>query len=154
MRAFRIADGRFPIVDGTGARLTGGRWNSAGSPVIYAAETFAGAILEILVHASLFRLPRNYVYVELSIPDTIGSEMASSPDLPDWEFADQAVTRSIGDQWLLEKRSAILIVPSVVTQGIETNVLLNPLHPDFGKIGASQPAPVRWDSRLFTRTES
>ena len=45
MRAFRIADRRHPIFDGTGAKLTGGRWNSPGRPVIYAAETFAGALL-------------------------------------------------------------------------------------------------------------
>ncbi len=53
MLAFRIADKRFPIFDGTGARLVGGRWNSPGKAVIYAAETFAGAVLEVLVHSNL-----------------------------------------------------------------------------------------------------
>ena len=57
MRAFRIADRRHPIFDGTGAKLNGGRWNSPGRPVIYAAETFAGGLLEALVHANLGRVP-------------------------------------------------------------------------------------------------
>jgi RES domain-containing protein len=153
MRAFRIADGRFPIFDGTGARLAGGRWNTPGRSVIYAVETFAGAMLEILVHTNLYRLPQNYSYVEVRVPETVGGERVSASDLPNWESADQAVTRSLGDRWLAEARSAVLIVPSVVTRGIEANVLLNPLHPDFCKIEASQPRPVHWDIRLFARKE-
>jgi RES domain-containing protein len=89
-------------------------------------------------------------YVELRIPETIGSERISPANLPDWNSADQVAARGFGDRWLLERRSSILIVPSVVTQGIETNVLLNPLHPDFGRIGGSGPHPVRWDSRFFS----
>ena len=53
MIAYRIADARHPIFDGTGAMLRGGRWNSIGQRVIYAAESYAGAMLEILVHANL-----------------------------------------------------------------------------------------------------
>jgi RES domain-containing protein len=74
MRAYRIADERFPIFDGTGAKIAGARWNSPGRPVIYAAETFAGAMLEILVHAAIDRLPKTYVYVELGIPDAVVTE--------------------------------------------------------------------------------
>jgi RES domain-containing protein len=149
MRAFRIADGRFPIFDGTGARLAGARWNSPGRPVIYAAETFAGAMLEILVHANLFRLPRNYLFVEIQIPDSVSRENGSGIDLIGWEQGNQSVTRRFGDRWLNEMQSAVLIVPSVVTGGIETHVLINPLHPEFGKIETGQPRPVRWDNRLF-----
>jgi RES domain-containing protein len=52
MQVFRVADRRFPLFDGTGARIVGGRWNSPGRPLIYAAETFAGALLEVLVHSN------------------------------------------------------------------------------------------------------
>jgi RES domain-containing protein len=153
MRAFRIADGRFPILDGTGARLRGARWNSPGRPVIYAAETFAGAMLEILAHGNLNRLPRNHLFVEISIPDSIAVENGPSIDFTSWDASDQPVTRSFGDRWLLEMRSPVLVVPSVVTAGIEANFLINPLHPDFGKVEASHPRPVRWDSRLFATTK-
>lgn len=52
MKLYRIADTRHEIWGGTGAMLVGGRINSPGRPVIYAALTFAGAMLELLVHAS------------------------------------------------------------------------------------------------------
>jgi hypothetical protein len=42
-RAFRIADMRHAISDGTGPMLYGARWNSPGRRVIYAAVTYAGA---------------------------------------------------------------------------------------------------------------
>jgi RES domain-containing protein len=156
MRAFRIADGRFPILDGSGARIAGARWNSPGRSVIYAAETFAGAMLEILAHGGLNRLPRNHLFIEILIPDSIGVESTPRIDFANWDASDQSVTRSFGDRWLLEMRSAILVVPNVVTGGVETNILINPLHPDFGKIESSQPRLVRWDSRLLLagRTEN
>ena len=52
LRAFRVADMRHAIFDGSGAMLHGTRWNSPGRRIVYAAETYAGALLEILVHAS------------------------------------------------------------------------------------------------------
>jgi RES domain-containing protein len=154
MQAFRIADGRFPVLDGTGARLAGARWNSPGRPVIYAAETFAGAMLELLAHGGLNRVPRNHLFIELSIPDSITVENGPIIDFSNWAASDQSFTRSLGDRWLIEMRSAVLVVPSVVTGGIETNVLVNPLHPDFCKIESSQPRLVRWDSRLFATGKS
>lgn len=154
MRAFRIADGRFPTFDGTGARLAGARWNSPGRPVIYAAETFAGAMLEILAHGNLNRLPRHHLFIEISILDSMTVENGLPIDFGNWDPSDQTFTRSVGDHWLTEMRSAVLVVPSVVTGGVETNILINPLHPDFDKIETSQPRPVRWDSRFFAAGKS
>ncbi len=154
MRAFRIADGRFPILDGTGARIAGARWNSPGRPVIYAAETFAGAMLEILAHSNLSRLPKHHLFIEVSVPESIAIENGPRIDFAHCEPSDQSLTRSFGDCWLLEMRSAVLVVPSVVTRGVERNILINPLHPDFGKIETSQPRLVRWDSRLFATGKS
>jgi len=34
---------------------------------------------------------------------------------------------------------------------VERNVLINQDHPDFHRIRASQPVPVRWDRRLWSR---
>jgi RES domain-containing protein len=149
MRSFRIADRRFPIFDGTGARLVGGRWNSPGRAVIYAAETFAGAVLEVLVHANLGRVPRTHALLEITIPDLILIEAVAPEELPGWDAEDQVVSRAYGDQWLDEKRAAVLLVPSVVTRGRERNLLLNPDHPSFHQISTSKPQPVDWDERLF-----
>jgi RES domain-containing protein len=151
MQAFRIADRRHPIFDGTGARLAGGRWNSPGHPVIYAAETFSGALLEMLVHSNLNRLPRSHAYVHITIPDDIAIERLAMKDLPGWHDEDEVASRSFGDRWSQELRTAVLLVPSSVTWGIEHNVLIHPLHPEFAKIRVSQPQDVIWDERLFRR---
>lgn len=152
MRAFRIADRRFPIFDGTGARLIGGRWNSPGRPVIYAAETYAGALLEVLVHSNLGRVPKTHAAIEISIPNSIAVESVDGRSLPAWDAEDQMASRAFGDQWLRENRSAVLMVPSVVLHGREHNVLINAHHPQFQRIKATEPQDdVRWDRRLFVR---
>jgi len=151
MLCFRIGDARFPLLDGTGARLHGGRWNSPGRAVIYAAETYAGAILEILVHANLNRLPRTYAVLTIEIPDDLTVERLALSNLPGWDAPNQAVSRAFGDRWLAEARTAVLMVPSLVTQGREHNVLLNPACPEFAHLRHTGPEPVRWDERLFPR---
>jgi len=151
MQVFRIADRRLPIFDGTGARLVGGRWNSPGRPVIYAAETFSGALLEILVHSNLGRVPKTHAVVEITVPDTIVIEALMSHELAGWDTEDQIASRAFGDQWLAEKRSAVLLVPSAITRGRERNVLINPEHGDFTQIRAGKPQDVQWDKRLFAR---
>src|SRR3954471_7634965 len=149
MIVFRVADQRFPIFDGTGALLVGGRWNSPGRPVIYAAETFAGALLEILVHSNLGRVPKTHAAIEISIPDKVSVENLEGLELPKWDAEDQIASRAFGDEWLISRRSAVLMVPSTVTRGHEHNILINPLHPDFSFILAGEPIGVQWDKRLF-----
>jgi RES domain-containing protein len=149
MRAFRIADRRSPIFEGTGARLVGGRWNSPGRAVIYAAETFAGAVLEVLVHSSMGRLPKTHALVEITIPEEIAVETVAAAAVPGWEAKDQIASRAFGDRWLEEQRTAVLLVPSAVTGGRERNVLLNPVHGEFRHITVSMPQEVIWDERLF-----
>jgi RES domain-containing protein len=151
MRVFRVADRRFPLFDGMGARLTGGRWNSPGRPVIYAAASFAGALLETLVHSNLGRAPKTHAVIEIVVPDSLIVESIGENDLPGWDDENQTISRAFGDAWLMEQRSAVLLVPSVITQGRERNVLINPDHRDFSRITASTPEPVSWDRRLFQR---
>ena len=148
LRAFRIADMRHPIFDGSGAMIHGARWNSPGRRVIYAAETYSGALLEILVHAS-GSVPRRQGYVEIGIPSGLSIEEITPDDLPRWDAPSFEATQAFGDRWYDERRTPVLIVPSVVTR-VERNVLINQEHPEFPLIRASQAVPVRWDSRLWT----
>lgn len=147
LRAFRIADTRHPIFDGTGAMLHGARWNSPGRRIIYAAETYAGALLEILVHAS-GRLPPGLAYVEVEVPGSLAIEEVAAARLRGWDAPSYENSRAFGDRWYDEGRAPVLLVPSVVTR-IERNVLINQAHPDFAKIRASKPQAVRWDARLW-----
>jgi RES domain-containing protein len=150
MRAFRIADGRRPVFDGQGAAMRGGRWNSPGRRVIYASETYAGALLEILVHTNIGKLPRHFVSIEIDIPDDVSREEVELTRLPAWDGEDLRASRAYGDEWYDRLRSAVLIVPSVVTRH-ERNMMINPRHADFARITATEPEPVIWDERLFRR---
>jgi RES domain-containing protein len=126
----------------------GARWNSPGRRVIYAAETYAGALLEILVHAS-GSVPQSQGYVEIEIPSGLSIEEVAPDSLPQWDSPSFEASQAFGDRWYDERRTVVLLVPSVVTQ-VERNVLINQEHSDFPLVRASQAVPVRWDARLWT----
>jgi RES domain-containing protein len=151
MRIFRIGDERHPIWDGTGAALIGGRWNSPGKPVIYGSLSYSCAMLEILVHANIGRIPSSHRFVVVEVLDGVSVESHNPNTLPtDWDAEYSASARAFGDQWLKEARSAILVVPSVIAK-LDWNALVNPFHPDASKLISSSPEKVIWDKRLFER---
>lgn len=149
MLAFRIADARHEIYGSAGAMLHGGRWNSVGLPVIYAAETYAGALLEVLAHANLSRAPANQKLITIAIPDCVKVETLLQSDLTGWNGNDLRIPRAFGDRWIRERRSAVLRVPGVVTGARENNLILNPAHSQFLLILPSAPERVYWDDRIF-----
>ena len=149
MTAYRIADARHPIFDPTGAMLHGGRWNSIGARVIYAAETYAGALLEVLAHSNLSQPPKNHRVVRIDIPANLKIETLVPRELPGWDSEDAGASRTFGDKWYRAKRTAVLRVPSVLTQGREHNFVLNTEHQEFRMIRAGAPEIVQWDARLL-----
>ncbi len=151
MIAYRIADARHPIFDPTGAMLHGGRWNYVGARVIYAAESYAGALLEILTHSNLPQPPKNHRVVRIEIPGAVKIERVVQEEVPGWDAEDAVASRTYGDEWIRSRRTAVLRVPSVITQGREYNLVLNTEHPDFMMIQAGAPETVHWDARLFPR---
>jgi len=148
---YRIGDSRHPLWDGTGAAMVGGRWNSPGKPVIYGALSYACAMLEILVHANIGRVPATQVHVVAEVPDHVATERIGAAQLPaGWDSDDLTVARQVGNQWLQQARTAVLIVPSVVAR-LEWIAVVNPLHPDAKHLTVSPNQPVVWDQRLFGR---
>lgn len=65
---WRLASGRYPPLDGEGARKAGGRWNSAGHAAVYTSESLALCLAESLVHLP-GNLPRGYQSFKIFIPD-------------------------------------------------------------------------------------
>ena len=149
LTSFRIGDpgGAYPIFDATGSTIAPGRWNTRGSPLIYTSDHYSTALLEKLVHGS-GRLPPNQHYVEITLPLGVSYEVFSPPALPGWDSMPATVSKEFGDRWCSERRSAILLVPSVVAR-LDHNVLINPAHPESAMISASLHQPVYWDRRLF-----
>ena len=149
LTSYRIGDpaGTYPIFDATGSTIAPGRWNRPGSPLIYTSQHYSTALLEKLVHGS-GRLPPNQHYVEITIPSGTSYEILSQPALPGWDSMPATVSKVFGEEWCLQRRSAILLVPSVVARP-ENNILINPAHPQFPRLAASLHQPVFWDRRLF-----
>ena len=149
MLAWRTCKTRHDPYDGTGAALEGARWNSPGRPVVYASDSFAGSILEILVHSARPRtLPGTHHAVRVDIPDDLVERL--EPDrLPGWDLPSSLEARAFGDRWLADGRSAVLVVPSVPGRPVGRTVLINLLHPQAGRIARGAPFAVPWDERLF-----
>ncbi len=148
-RAFRIGDrnGKFKIWSGEGAALHDGRWHEKGQEVIYAAEHLSLAMLESLVHFNGI-LPDGQHFIEITLPAGVTYEAITRDTIEGWHQKDSVSARTFGAQWLKEKRSALLFVPSVVVRE-ERNLLINPAHKDFRLIAVGLELPVHWDSRLF-----
>ncbi len=151
LRLVRVCKARYPAFDGTGAALEGGRWNSPGAPVVYAALSYAGALLEILVHAGTDDLPGPHHSVTIDVPPGMAVERLRPEDVPGWDAADERASRAAGDRWRRTGRSAVLVVPSVVAAPHDWNAVVDPRHPDAARLLVSAPTPVVWDPRLFAR---
>jgi RES domain-containing protein len=152
VRLWRIVTGSHPIWSGDGARLFGQRWNPPGLPAIYTGSSFAVCLVEVLVHANRKTPPSAARFVEARVPDAVSREWFNPALHPGWEDpGDVAVAQSFGQAWLRQRRSALLIVPSVVTAGRDTNVVVNSDHPDAALIEVGPESPVQLDPRLFGR---
>ncbi len=139
-------------LSGKGAEMTGGRWNRKGRPVTYCATNMALAVLETLVHFNAQGLPLNRYLVRIEVPDDVwASAVLQSPrTLPvGWEAIPEGqVSLDVGDLWLQQSPSAVMIVPSAIVPE-ESNVLLNPRHADCARIRAVKVRQWRYDHRLM-----
>jgi RES domain-containing protein len=149
LRTYRICKTRHQPFDGSGAAIYGGRWNSPGHPVIYAVSSFSGALLEILAHAGRDRLPGPHHLITIDIPLTVPILRIVEENVPGWNMPEAEVSRAFGDAWLAARKTAVMLVPSVIGAPHESNVVINPHHPDIAQLRISEPKPVRWDPRLF-----
>jgi RES domain-containing protein len=150
-RAYRVTRALHAPFDGAGAARFGARWNSPGRSVIYAAGSYAGALLEIMVHAQRLSLREPYHCIVISIPRGVSLQAIRADELPDdWLAADYVASREIGDRWLEAASSACLQVPAVTGRPFEQHVLINPAHPDARRLQVDGPYPVIGDSRLTT----
>ena len=142
--------GPHPIWSGEGARLFGQRWNLPGQPAIYAGTSFAVCLVETLVHSNRRAPPSAARFIEASVPDDVSRHVFDPASLPGWDDPhDTGVAQAFGRAWLEERRSALLLVPSIVTAGHDTNVVVNPEHPDATRIAVNPERPVALDPRLF-----
>lgn len=150
MRLWRVGTSAHPLWSGEGARLHGARWNRPGLPAIYAGTSCAISVLEILAHLPVKRPPSASRFLTIDCPDDGRVETFDPAAHPGWDDLDDArVAQAFGSQWLTEARTPILLVPSVVTGGLDLNAVINPAHADFARLIVSVEAPLVFDPRLF-----
>jgi RES domain-containing protein len=123
-----------------------GRWNEAGLPIVYLAESPAGALLEVCVshfvercaaglYASSCRRSRDRI--PLHFPGFVAAGLDSEPE----------ITRELGNKWLRERASVLLKVPSAIVPQT-SNYIFNPLHPDAAKFDITQVFQYPFDMRI------
>ncbi|AHE53973.1 type II toxin-antitoxin system Prs ADP-ribosylating toxin ParT [Sphingomonas sanxanigenens] len=142
---------------GTGAKISGGRWNDVGVAVVYASPTRALACLETFVHLNAGGLPLNRYLVEIEIPDDVwaAAENATAASLAVGWDAEPAgmISISFGTNWANSGRSALSLIPSIIVPE-EQNVLINPAHPDAARITAQKVRKWLYDPRMDRSVKS
>ncbi len=136
-------------LSGGGAKIASARWHTKGKPVVYLAESPAGAMLERLVHllSTRWQLPETYDLLEAHTPDDLGTKELLPPVRVDWK-QNLLLTRQLGDEWLKEKETPLARVPSAIMPRT-WNILLNPEHPEARRVKIVSVLRERFDIRLF-----
>jgi RES domain-containing protein len=140
MIVYRMHGPAYAAFDTGGTLLRAGRWHSAGTRVVYAAEHASLAALETLIHSGGRKIPPKAI-AQITIPDEVMIETGAWLDFPD--------SQAFGDRWVAEARSAVLRVPSIAVNQMESNLVLNPAHADFARIQWSPSTPFLFDPRFF-----
>jgi RES domain-containing protein len=104
--------------------------------------------VSFLVHTRTGRVPRTHAVIEINIPWEVSVEYCAPDQL---DYRDAETTRKFGDQWHVQGRSLVLVVPSVAASGLARNILINADHPEAVLLQVSDAREVIWDSRLFAR---
>lgn len=155
MRVYRLAKekpGQYRADDlsGNGAALSGGRWNSRGTPVRYTCANASTAVLEARVHATGILPLKNLFLVTIEIPDGL-INAAYEPALPaDWNQRGviPRATIEIGQAWITRTDALAMKVPSVVCPA-DFNYILNPRHSDMRAVTVVAVDAFALDPRLF-----
>ncbi len=148
--AFRIAKRSHAgdAFSGEGARRAGGRWNRPGDLAVYASDSLALAALETFAHLGEEGLGIVFVYFRIEIPDDVAVTQCGRPPRGWRAEPPGESSMAYGSRWLAAGETAVQEVPSAIVPS-EHNYLLNPRHPDFGKLAVARPKPFSFDPRLW-----
>lgn len=151
MELWRITREAYTALDGEGARLYGARWTPRGTPAIYAASHLSLAALEYLVHIDAEDAPDDLVALRIGVPDDVTEPACATASLPaDWRRTPSPPQcQAIGAEWAGRRERLLLRVPSVLVPE-ESNVLVNPMHPDADRVRLIGSRAFTYDVRLLT----
>jgi RES domain-containing protein len=130
MIIWRISN--YADLSGRGGQLAPGRWHDQGVSVIYCCDHPSTTLLEILVQID-------------HCPDDI--RIFDAP-IAGQDMHDIGITRRMGSQLLSENNFCLIRVPSAILPEA-MNILINPRHPDAGRLTIEKAIRYPFDSRLF-----
>jgi len=147
MQVYRICEPRFSddAFSGIGGEQASARWNHKGVRIVYCASSRALAALEMLVHVGRQGARKTWHCCPAEVPHELIEDPADLGPVPDQWATRETWSRDTGTDWIQEKRSLALRLPSAVIPE-ETNVLLNPQHPAFNQV---EQFPVEAFRRLL-----
>jgi RES domain-containing protein len=148
MHVYRITRRQYANLEGIGGLFVAGRWHEKGYRVVYFSESRSLALLEYLVHlADYDLLPADIVIITLKIPSSTHIIKADPSTLkPGWEKS-MSITRSIGTEFLKNKKGPVLRVPTTIVPG-EFNFVINPLHEDISNFKITNTETLILDNRF------
>jgi len=135
-------------ISGNGAALFGSRWNSKGIHLLYTSQSISLSILESLVHLKRKEFPSTQYLIHIKLPEENETPEISYKKIKKGWHTELEYTQWIGDQFIQNKQSLLLKVPSVIVPQ-ESNVLLNPLHVEFKKVKIVTAELLELDKRLI-----
>ena len=128
--------------------MAGGRWNSPGQRAVYLSSTLSLAAMETFVHLGEDVARLDYAYFEIEIPDSVVI-LPLTVKPRGWRNEPPSnASQRIGDRWLRAKTSVLLEVPSAIIP-TETNLILNPVHPEARKLRIKPPRRFQFDPRMW-----
>lgn len=150
MVVYRVANSKYKesTLSGIGAEKVGGRWNEVGTRAIYCSENISLALLEYYVHSEkISNLPKDILIAKIEFPDEfIIEELEFLPDR--WnQYPYSSKTTNVFSNLARNRNFFALKVPSTIV-GLESNIILNPLYKNFGKVEISEFIELPIDERL------
>lgn len=126
MLVYRISKRQYvQDMNGTGAKLFGGRWNHIDTACIYTSQSIALAVLEYSVNVNIDFIPRALSLATFEIRDELIKEIKPKKLPGDWKDVPAPFsTKDLGTK-LLRDGVPIIKVPSTVIP-MEFNYLINP----------------------------
>lgn len=149
-------------LSGIGGLYDEGRWHQKGRRIVYTSVETSGCLMERIVHGDEWIAERHNDRVMLTIElPQVSSLTVLAKDLTDhdplWKSEGNTYCRRIGELWLANGKYCALTVPSAANPH-SSNVLLNPLHPEFAAIIALneklQIEPLIVDDRVVSIAEA
>ena len=149
MIVYRITNAPYKNdISGNGAAMYGSRWNSKGIYLLYTSQYISLSILESLVHLKSKEIPPTQYLLHIEFPDEKEiAELSYKKIKQNWH-EEFEYTQWIGDQFIQNKKSLALKVPSAIVPE-ESNFLLNPLHEGFKKVKIISSELLQLDKRLI-----